>query len=69
MKEKVILIAAVMLILLVLLGLNAASYSNRQEKPDTEFQPKRSTYNAGSTGTKALYELLTASGISTRPGT
>ena len=45
-----------------MIGLNAASYVEREKTPDTEANPNRSTYNAGATGTRALYELLAETG-------
>lgn len=63
MKEKALMILAVAAISLIVIGLNAASYSSKPQQADTELSPNRSTYNPGSTGTKALFNLLTESGI------
>jgi hypothetical protein len=57
----------VLLILFVgvlgLLGLlNAASYVQQEQTADSEADPNRSSYNAGSTGTNAYYSLLSESG-------
>ena len=46
----------------ILVGLNAASYTKKEKKPDSEFLPNRSTFNAGATGTQALYSLLSETG-------
>ena len=46
----------------MMIGLNAASYVQEVTKPDTESSPNRSTYNAGSTGTKAYFQLLSETG-------
>lgn len=46
----------------VLVGLNAASYTQKEKSPDTELMPNRSTYNSGATGTQAFYTLLAESG-------
>ena len=46
----------------MLVGLNAVSYVQKEKAPDSEAMPNRSTYNAGATGTRVLYELLTETG-------
>jgi len=46
----------------VLIGLNAATYSQKQKEPDSELSPNRSTFNAGATGTQAFYSLLSETG-------
>lgn len=51
-----------MLVAATLIGLNAASYTQKEKVPDTEFAPNRSSYNSGPTGTLALYTLLSESG-------
>jgi hypothetical protein len=51
-----------LLIVGLLVGLNAASYTKIEQQPDLELEPNRSTYNAGGSGSRALYELLTAQG-------
>lgn len=62
MKQKAFLLLAVVLVVAVLFALNAATYVQQEQLPDTEAQPNRSTFNAGATGTRALYELLQESG-------
>ncbi|HVG28561.1 MAG TPA: DUF4350 domain-containing protein [Pyrinomonadaceae bacterium] len=56
-----ILIFAV-LVGLLLVALNAASYVRVEREPELETNPDRSTSNAGATGTRAVYEYLEASG-------
>ena len=46
----------------VLVGLNAASYTQKEKTLDSEFAPNRSTFNAGATGTQAFYALLSETG-------
>ncbi len=46
----------------VLVGLNAASYTQKQKTPDSEMMPNRSSYNSGPTGTQAFYTLLAETG-------
>lgn len=46
----------------LLIGLNAASYVKVEKTRDSELTPDRSTFNAGPTGTRALYDFLHESG-------
>ena len=50
------------LLVVILIGLNAASYVQKEKIPDSEFRPNRSTYNIGATGTRAFYDFLVESG-------
>lgn len=58
MKEKFLVFLALIFLTILLVGLNAASYVQKEKTPDDEFNPNRSTYNTGATGTRALYDLL-----------
>jgi hypothetical protein len=62
MKQKLFVILLLFLLVLVLVGLNAATYVQREKVPDSEMLPNRSTYNAGATGTQAFYTLLAETG-------
>ncbi|MBA3600368.1 MAG: DUF4350 domain-containing protein [Acidobacteria bacterium] len=62
MKQKVFIFLALIFLVIVLIGLNAASYVQKDKTPDSEFSPNRSTYNTGATGTRAFYELLAETG-------
>ena len=62
MKQKLLIFLVLVLLILLLGGLNAATYVQKQKIADTEFSPNRSTYNSGSTGTQALYALLSETG-------
>lgn len=62
MRQRIGIIATVMLVLGVLIAINAASYEGEDERPDMEISPNRSTYHSGATGTRALYDLLSESG-------
>ena len=53
----------IILITIILIGLNTASYVQKEKVPDSELKPNRSTFNTGSTGTRALYDLLAESGV------
>ena len=46
----------------ILIGLNAASYTQKPKTTDSEMTPNRSTYNSGATGTQAFYSLLSETG-------
>lgn len=62
MKQKFFIFAALLFLVVVLIGLNAASYVQKEKTPDSESSPNRSTFNAGATGTRAFYELLAETG-------
>jgi hypothetical protein len=62
MREKLFIFISIVVILLVLIGLNAASYTKQDKLPDNEYSPNRSTFNVGATGTRAFYELLSETG-------
>lgn len=66
MRQKLFIFAALFLLLLALVGLNALSYVQKEKTPDTEERPNRSTYNTGATGTRALYDLLAETGVRIR---
>ena len=62
MRQKFLIFAALIFLVIVLIGLNAASYVQKEKTPDSEIKPNRSTFNAGATGTRALYDLLAETG-------
>ncbi|HVF29974.1 MAG TPA: DUF4350 domain-containing protein [Pyrinomonadaceae bacterium] len=62
MKQKVLIFVALIFLVVVLVGLNAATYVQKERVPDTERAPNRSSYNFGSTGTHAFYSLLSETG-------
>ena len=62
MRQKLLIFLALFFLIIVLIGLNAASYVQKDKTPDSEFSPNRSTYNTGATGTRAFYELLAETG-------
>ncbi|HEX8846991.1 MAG TPA: DUF4350 domain-containing protein [Pyrinomonadaceae bacterium] len=62
MRKRLGIFITVGIVAVLLIALNTASYVNVEKEPDTELNPDRSTYNAGATGTRALYELLDATG-------
>lgn len=62
MKQKFLIAGAFIILIVILIGLNAASYVQKEKQPDSELNPNRSTYNAGVTGTRAFYDLLAETG-------
>ena len=64
MKQRFFIFASIIVLLGILIGLNAASYVKKEQTPDSESNPNRSTYNTGATGTRAFYDLLAETGRS-----
>ncbi len=62
MRQKLAILIGIVLLIVVLVGLNAANYTQKEKTPDTELAPNRSTYNSGATGTQAFYTLLAETG-------
>src|SRR5947209_12961288 len=62
MRQRFAIIITITAVVVLLIALNTASYVSKEKAPDTEFEPDRSTFNAGATGTLALYDLLAESG-------
>ncbi|HEV2708429.1 MAG TPA: DUF4350 domain-containing protein [Pyrinomonadaceae bacterium] len=65
MRGRLAIILTIFVVLVVLVMLNAASYVRVEDEADAEMMPNRSTFHAGPTGTRALYEFLTQSGYKT----
>src|ERR1051326_661077 len=63
MKGRLLIILTVVVMVVVLVSLNAASYVRVEQEGDTELLPDRSTVNAGGTGTLALFEYLKQRGL------
>ncbi|MFN2577678.1 MAG: DUF4350 domain-containing protein [Pyrinomonadaceae bacterium] len=62
MRQRLIIIGTLVVVVVVLVLLNAASYVKLEPTADSESSPDRSSYNAGATGTRALYDFLHESG-------
>src|SRR5919205_4136558 len=62
MKGRLAVFLTVVLMVVVLAALNAASYVRVEQSADTEAEPDRSTFNSGGTGTRALFEYLEQTG-------
>lgn len=62
MRQKLSIVLALILLIIILIGLNAASFVQKEKVPDSEANPNRSTYNFGATGTRAFYDLLAETG-------
>ncbi|MDQ3322013.1 MAG: DUF4350 domain-containing protein [Acidobacteriota bacterium] len=62
MRQRFLIISGLIFLVILLVGLNAATFVQKEKTPDTEINPNRSTYNTGATGTRAFYELLAETG-------
>ncbi len=62
MKQRLVIFVVLILFGVILIGLNAASYTRKEKTPDSELSPNRSTFNSGSTGTQAFFTLLAETG-------
>lgn len=62
MKQKLFIFGTLIFLAVILIGLNAATYVQKEKEPDSEIAPNRSTFNAGATGTQAFYSLLAETG-------
>ncbi|MEO8647648.1 MAG: DUF4350 domain-containing protein [Acidobacteriota bacterium] len=62
MKQKLGVVIFICLLFGGLAGLNALSYVQKPKPTDSEFEPNRSTFNSGVSGTQAFYALLNESG-------
>lgn len=58
MRQRLAIIITLLVVVIVLVALNAASYVRVEEVSDSESSPDRSTFNSGATGTRALYDFL-----------
>ena len=64
MRQKLGFIITVVIVVVILMVMNSLTFVTQEEKSDSELLPDRSTYHRGSTGTKALYDLLSEGGYS-----
>lgn len=62
MRQRLTIILTIVVILGLLVILNTITYVKEQRVNDSEFTANRSTYHAGPTGTRALYDFLSESG-------
>jgi len=62
MRQKLFIILGLAVLIVILIGLNAVSYTQKEKELDSELFPNRSTYNTGATGTRAFFDLLTETG-------
>lgn len=72
MRNKVAFILTIVAMVVLLIAVNLVSYSEEEQK-ESELAPIRSTFHAGPTGTRALYDVMRESGFSVtrwreRPG-
>ena len=62
MKQRLFIVLVLVFLVALLALLNAATYVQKEKVADTELEPNRSTFNAGTTGTQAFYTLLSETG-------
>lgn len=62
MRQRFLIILFFALVIAALIGLNAVSYTRSDKEPDSEYNPNRSSYNSGASGTSALYDLMSETG-------
>jgi hypothetical protein len=62
MRQRFGIIITILLALGVLVAINSLAYVQEEKQQDSELAPNRSSYNSGSTGTRALYDFLSESG-------
>jgi hypothetical protein len=62
MRQRLGIIVTIIAAIAILILINSAAYVSKDEEQDSELSPNRSTYNAGATGTRALYDFLNESG-------
>jgi hypothetical protein len=62
MRRNLFIFIAIVLVLAVIIALSAAGNLELDRPPENELMPIRSSYNAGSTGTRAFYQLLEEAG-------
>lgn len=65
MKQYLAISATIVVILGLLIALNTASYVQKPDEVDSEYNPNRSSYHSGPTGTRAFYEFLQESNYKT----
>lgn len=63
MRQRIVIIATVVVVVGILVLLNAFGYAKSSEETESEAAPNRSTYNGGATGTRAFYDLLNEAGF------
>ncbi|MBC7930398.1 MAG: DUF4350 domain-containing protein, partial [Rubrivivax sp.] len=63
MKGRLLILLTIVVMVVLLVALNAASYVRVEQEGETEFAPDRSTLNAGRTGTRALFDYLQQKGV------
>jgi hypothetical protein len=62
MRQRLGIIVTILVAIVVLIVVNSVAYVSEDEKQDSELSPNRSSYHAGPTGTRALYDFLSESG-------
>src|SRR2546429_6881528 len=62
MRQRFLIIITLIVVVVILVLLTAGAYVRVEPQADSEAAPDRSTFNAGATGTRALFDFLHESG-------
>src|SRR5215211_9551672 len=62
MRQRLTIILTFVVIIGLLVIINSLTYVKQDKIEDQEFNPNRSTYHSGPTGTRALHDFLNESG-------
>src|SRR5205085_691136 len=62
MRQRLLIVITLIVVVVILVLLNAATYVKVEPQADSEANPDRSTFNAGATGARALFDFLHESG-------
>ena len=62
MRQRLTVILTIIVILVLLIIINSLTYVDEEKAQDSELTANRSTYHAGPTGSRAIYDLLSESG-------
>lgn len=62
MRQRLLIVITLIVVVVILVLLNAATYVKVEPQADSEAAPDRSTFNAGATGARALFDFLHESG-------
>jgi hypothetical protein len=62
MRQRFLIILMFVLAVGILIAINSFAYVQEEDKEDSELAPNRSSYHAGATGVRALYDFLSESG-------
>jgi uncharacterized protein DUF4350 len=62
MRRRLGIVVTIVVAIGILVAINSLAYVGEEERTESEITPNRSSYHAGATGTRALYDFLGESG-------